>query len=223
MKSECPRFHSHGRGIIHRDIKPENIFLAEDGRVKVLDFGLAHLAAQPSGVVNTEAPTRMQQTDPGMILGTMGYMSPEQVRGQAVGAPSDIFALGCLLYEMLTGKRAFVRETAAEAIRQTADASTVPTMIALVRDGNVEARRAAVGALAHAGGPQAALGLLAALQDPDVEARRMAATALCRGTGVMIERALGGLLTLEGDGRPRRQAIGRSGSPITPRCSTGGP
>jgi serine/threonine protein kinase len=106
---------AHSKGIIHRDIKPENVFLTLDGRVKVLDFGLARLSTKSAA--DAEAATL---TDPGTVagavLGTVGYMAPEQVRGQTVDARTDIFALGCVLYEMLTGRRAFARETAAETL-----------------------------------------------------------------------------------------------------------
>jgi serine/threonine-protein kinase len=106
---------AHAKGIIHRDLKPDNLFLTADGRVKVLDFGLALI--QP--VADSQAPTGpyvSAQTDPGTRMGTVGYMAPEQVRGQVAGVRSDIFALGCVLYEMVTGRRAFARETAAETM-----------------------------------------------------------------------------------------------------------
>src|SRR5271165_4899206 len=107
---------AHDAGITHRDLKPENIFVTKDGRVKILDFGLAKL--QPSKAASAEGPTAsfQQQTSPGHVLGTVGYMSPEQVRGQPADARSDIFAAGAVLYEMLTGKRAFHKATSAETM-----------------------------------------------------------------------------------------------------------
>lgn len=106
---------AHDRGIIHRDLKPENVFVVEDGHLKILDFGLARLVPQ-SGSGATETVPAEVQTDPAVVMGTVGYMSPEQVRGAALDARSDIFALGAVLYEMLTGRRAFRRETPSETM-----------------------------------------------------------------------------------------------------------
>jgi Tol biopolymer transport system component len=108
---------AHDRGIVHRDLKPENLFLTKDGRVKILDFGLAKLLLGEETVEQAgDSPTLSARTNPGTRLGTVGYMSPEQVRGQAVDARSDIFALGAVLYEMLSGRRAFRGGTAADTL-----------------------------------------------------------------------------------------------------------
>src|ERR1700681_4052133 len=96
---------AHARGITHRDLKPENVFVTRDGRVKILDFGLAKSNAPASGAASSEATLNV--TSRGTVLGTVGYMSPEQVRGQTVDSRSDLFAFGAILYEMLAGRRAF--------------------------------------------------------------------------------------------------------------------
>ena len=106
---------AHGKGVVHRDIKPSNIFLCSDDRVKILDFGLA----ATHEAVDTEAETASIEaplTHEGSVMGTAGYMAPEQVRGEQIDHRSDIFALGCVLYEMLTGERAFKRDTNAETM-----------------------------------------------------------------------------------------------------------
>jgi eukaryotic-like serine/threonine-protein kinase len=106
---------AHTGGVIHRDLKPENIFLTRDSRVKVLDFGLAKVDAGQAGTAEGDAVT-VDLTIPGYLLGTVGYMSPEQVRGEVVDARADIFALGVILYEMMTGRHPFHRETSAETM-----------------------------------------------------------------------------------------------------------
>ncbi|MFN2386661.1 MAG: serine/threonine-protein kinase [Thermoanaerobaculia bacterium] len=107
---------AHEKGIVHRDLKPENLFVTKDGRVKILDFGLAKLTRQEAaGRPLTEAPTAAG-TEPGVVMGTVGYMSPEQVRGQPADHRSDIFAFGAILYEMLARRRAFPGDSAIETM-----------------------------------------------------------------------------------------------------------
>lgn len=108
---------AHQAGIVHRDVKPENVILRKDGLVKLLDFGIAKLTQKPLDDFETEAPTRaLFKTNPGMVLGTVAYMSPQQVRGQTVDARADEWSLGVLLYEMLTGRLPFAGETVSDAI-----------------------------------------------------------------------------------------------------------
>jgi eukaryotic-like serine/threonine-protein kinase len=113
---------AHGAGIVHRDLKPENLMVSRDGFVKILDFGLAKLTEPDSGGASAMPTLARPETHPGTVLGTVGYMSPEQASGQSVDFRSDQFSLGSILYELVTGEKAFVRKTAAE------------TMSAIIRD-----------------------------------------------------------------------------------------
>jgi eukaryotic-like serine/threonine-protein kinase len=114
---------AHARGILHRDLKPENVFVSRDGRVTILDFGLAKLIEPPD---TTPTHTHETSTDPHVVMGTVGYMSPEQARGLALDERSDIFALGAMLYELFSGKRAFTGATRADVLSAVIRAEPPP-------------------------------------------------------------------------------------------------
>src|SRR6058998_2183521 len=118
---------AHDISIIHRDLKPENLFITKDGRLKILDFGLAKLTRSEGGSSDNSTAEAVPGTEAGRVFGTVGYMSPEQVRGLSADHRSDIFSFGAILYEMLTGERAFRKE------------SDVETLMAILREDPLEA------------------------------------------------------------------------------------
>lgn len=133
---------AHSRGVIHRDLKPDNIFLTSDSRVKILDFGLARYEPEVPSHKVTSAPTGAMLTEAGMVMGTVPYMSPQQLRGEKLDARTDIFSFGCVLYEMLSGKPAFSGKSSADVITavlsrepatEPSNALTPPALSSVVR------------------------------------------------------------------------------------------
>jgi len=210
---------AHARGVLHRDLKPENVILTRDGSLKILDFGLAKLALGPEGAAGTSLSTA---TSPGILMGTIGYFSPEQARGQPADARSDVFAVGVVLYEMLAGARPFRGETGAEALAAllkedppelVSPAGPVPPSLdRIVRrclekdpeDRFQSARDVAFALEALSGSGSTASGALAALEEPRRSGVRLGAAGLAA-------LALGGALLAAAG--PAGWLLGRRSAP----------
>ena len=124
---------AHAAGIVHRDMKPENVMLRPDGFVKVLDFGLAKLAPAGPELAGGDTTRTVVRTDAGTVVGTVAYMSPEQARGQEVDARTDVWALGCVLYEMVAGRSPFQAESSSDVLAAILDRD--PTAARAIRAG----------------------------------------------------------------------------------------
>jgi len=215
---------AHSRGIIHRDLKPDNVFVTRDGHLKILDFGLAKRVDATKPDEETSAPTGSGHTAPGMVMGTMGYMSPEQLRGLAVDHRTDIFSFGTLLYEMLSGRKAFKRDTASDTIAAilkeeppeltTTGRNVSPALDHVVRhcleknpDDRFGSAKDVAFALSEASGATAvtsATGGIPAVAPAPRNKRRMAVAAV----GLVIALAAGALLTRGGSRGAKRASTG---------------
>jgi TolB-like protein/tetratricopeptide (TPR) repeat protein len=202
---------AHEKGIVHRDLKPENLFVSKDGHLKILDFGLAKKVEAVTPGKETSAPTGSGHTEPGTVMGTVGYMSPEQVRGLPVDHRSDIFSFGTILYELLSGKKAFKKDTASDTMAailrdeppelSESGRNISPSLDHIVkhclekdRDNRFQAAKDVVFALSEASGPTKTSG--AQLAAPPARKRKVLVAA-----AVIVVLAVAGVLLLR---RPHR-------------------
>jgi len=217
---------AHDKGVVHRDIKPENLYVTSEGRVKILDFGLATDRSEPGaggGASDPDGATRTSLTAPGTVLGTVDYMSPEQVRGEPADARSDIFSLGSVLYEMVTGVRPFRRETSAETMtgilreepaELTSLASEVPPALASIVRRCLEKRPAERFRSAHdlafsleaLSGSTASSGTAAAMRDAGAPRRRIGAGALAGALALGVAVGAAAMAWLAPAADPREPA-----------------